>query len=65
MELNRDEYSRPALAERAEAYVKLAGIGALSIDEIRTMERLQGDAPQLEQPEEDVLAAEALTGGQS
>jgi HK97 family phage portal protein len=65
VELNRDEYSRPALAERAEAYVKLAGIGALSVDEIRAMERLQGDAPQLPQPQEDTVAAAALTGGQT
>lgn len=65
VELNRDEYSRPALNERAEAYTKLAAIGALSVDEIRTMERLQGDAPTLPQPEEDTMAAEALTGGQS
>jgi len=52
VELNRDEYSRPALKERAEAYEKLAGIGAIDAGEVRTMERLRG-------PE----AAEALTGG--
>ena len=44
------------------------GIGALSVDEIRTMERLNGEAPRLPdpQPEENtVIGAEALTGGQS
>jgi hypothetical protein len=63
VELNRDEYTRPAFAERAEAYAKLQPLGILSNEEIRTMERLQGDAPALPQPEEDTLAAEALTGG--
>jgi HK97 family phage portal protein len=67
VELNRDEYSRPALADRAEAYVKLNSIGALSVDEIRTMERLNGEAPRLPaQPQEDTtMGAEALTGGQT
>lgn len=55
VELNRDEYSRPALLDRAQAYEKLATIGAISVEEIRTMERLTGDAPD--------LAASALTGG--
>lgn len=51
-ELNRDEYSRPALKERAEAYKLLAEIGAISVQEVRDMERLTGDAPAI-----------ALTGG--
>jgi HK97 family phage portal protein len=51
-ELNRDEYSRPTFKERAEAYEKLAGIGVLSSEEIRTMERFIGTE-----------SAEALTGG--
>lgn len=59
VELNRDEYSRPALADRATAYEKLAAIGAISVEEIRTMERLTGDAPEAV-PD---LAAGALTGG--
>ena len=57
-ELNRDEYTRPPLAERAEAYNKLVGVGALSPAEVRTMERFTGDAP-----EQDNLASAALTGG--
>lgn len=54
-ELNRDEYSRPALLDRAQAYEKLTAVGAISPEEIRAMERLTGDAPD--------LAASALTGG--
>lgn len=61
-ELNRDEYSRPAFGERAEAYERLAGIvdpqtgrPALSVSEIRTLERLHGDRSD--------QAAMALTGG--
>jgi HK97 family phage portal protein len=51
-ELNRDEYSRPTFKDRAEAYEKLFGIGVLSSEEIRTMERFIGTE-----------SAEALTGG--
>jgi HK97 family phage portal protein len=64
VELNRDEYSRPALAERAQAYEKLVAIGALSAEEVRTMERFTGDAPELDQSEQDNLAPAALTGGE-
>lgn len=53
VELNRDEYSRPALLERAQAYQILTTIGALSADEIRKMERFTGPA-----------TVAALTGGQ-
>lgn len=52
VELNRDEYSRPALKDRTEALEKLHTAGVLSTDEWRTIERLRGDA-----------AAESLTGG--
>jgi HK97 family phage portal protein len=66
VELNRDEYSRPALLERATAYEKLVAIGALSSAEIRVMERLtDADVPE-DTPNndgEDLVAAEALTGG--
>jgi HK97 family phage portal protein len=51
-ELNRDEYTRPPFAERAEAYVKLVAAGIMSVDEVRTAERLNGPAPAL-----------AITGG--
>lgn len=44
VELNRDEYSRPALQDRANAYKVLFEIGALSAEEIRTMERFTGPA---------------------
>jgi HK97 family phage portal protein len=63
VELNRDEYSRPALAERAEAYTKLAALGALSSQEIRVMERLVDAGTPTNDDGEDLVAAEALTGG--
>jgi HK97 family phage portal protein len=65
VELNRDEYSRPALLERASAYEKLMAAGALSSAEIRVMERLtDADAPgEVPDDDEDLVAAEALTGG--
>lgn len=56
VELNRDEYTRPDLLSRAEAYERLAGIGAISVNEVRQMERLHGDAPE--------TAATGLTGGE-
>jgi HK97 family phage portal protein len=52
VELNRDEYTRPAFAERAAAWVQLIAAGAVSIEEFRTAERLSGPAPVV-----------ALTGG--
>lgn len=52
VELNRDEYSRPGLAERAEAYEKLIRSKVLRPEEARAMERLDSTA-----------AASALTGG--
>jgi phage portal protein BeeE len=51
-ELNRDEYSRPAFNERAEALVKLVAAGIMSPEEARLSERLTGEAPTV-----------ALTGG--
>jgi len=44
VELNRDEYTRPALPERAAAYKDLHEIGAIREDEVRVMERFMGDA---------------------
>lgn len=52
VELNRDEYTRPSLLERAEVYEKLIPLNVLSAPEARVRERFVGDAPQ-----------EALTGG--
>lgn len=67
VELNRDEYSRPALKERVESYEKLKAMGVLSNEEIRVMERLvdAGMGPSPEDSAEDLVAAEALTGGDS
>lgn len=55
LELNRDEYSRPAFAERADAWVKLVAAGMVSVEEYRAAERFTGEAP--------TVAAVALTGG--
>jgi phage portal protein BeeE len=66
VELNRDEYTRPPLKERAEAYEKLVALGALSAEEIRVMERLvdaDTDQPSPQESDQDLVAAEALTGG--
>lgn len=52
IELNRDEYSRPAPLERAQYYQLMKDMGAMDTQEIRTMERLHGDT-----------AAAGLTGG--
>lgn len=64
VELNRDEYTRPALKERAEAYKVLIDAGVMRPEEARTMERLHGDPPDSPttagQPDP---AALSLTGG--
>lgn len=52
VELQRDEYTRPALKERVESYEKLIAMGALSAQEVRRMERFVGES-----------APEVLTGG--
>lgn len=67
-ELNRDEYTRPAFKERAEGYQIHKNMGTLSVEEIRTMERFNGDAPEYEAPSPDQFgqdnpAPAALTGG--
>jgi len=46
VELNRDEYSRPSFNERVDAYIKLIAARVLSVDEVRQMERLSGEAPE-------------------
>lgn len=44
-ELNRDEYSRPAFSERADALVKLVEARIMTTEEARLSERLTGEAP--------------------
>jgi HK97 family phage portal protein len=61
-ELNRDEYSRPAFNERADAWVKLVAAGIVSVEEVRAAERLLGDAPAMPAPPP---ATVALTGGET
>jgi HK97 family phage portal protein len=63
VELNRDEYTRPGFAERADAWVKLVTAGIVDADEVRVAERL----PAREEPAVSSIdsedAAVALTGG--
>lgn len=44
-ELNRDEYTRPGMLERAQAWKTLREAGVVSVDEIRAAERFTGEAP--------------------
>jgi HK97 family phage portal protein len=43
IELNRDEYIRPGMFERAQAYSMLIGSGVLLPEEVRVLERYSGD----------------------
>lgn len=52
VEMNREEYTRPDPQQRAAYYQALAALGAISADEVRTMERLHGPS-----------AAAGLSGG--
>ena len=64
VELNRDEYTRPGMKERAEAQKIWIDAGVLDVTEARTMERLHGDAPvRPTLPAEPDAAALSLTGG--
>lgn len=51
VELNRDEYTRPSFSERADAWVKLIGAGAVTVEQFQVAERLTG-----------VMPAQAITG---
>jgi phage portal protein BeeE len=53
-ELNREEYSRPGMKERAEAYQILHSLGVISTEQIQAAERLHSDS-----------AASSLAGGTS
>jgi hypothetical protein len=60
VELNRDDYTRLSLDKRAQVYktlgpVESGGIGVLTTEEIRIMERFYGSAA--------TSAVQALTGG--
>lgn len=54
LELNRDDYIKPSLVDRAQAYKVLLEAGVVSRDEVRQMERFNGPAP----------AGAALTGAE-
>lgn len=57
-ELNRDEYTRPAFNERADAWVKLKTAELVTIEQFQAAERLFGEIPT-----EDPDAVTAITGG--
>jgi phage portal protein BeeE len=51
VELDREEYSRPPLTERVNAYKTLVELGAMSADEIRPIERtFFAAAPAIDSP---------------
>lgn len=54
LELNRDDYTRPSLGERAKAYKIMIEAGVMTPDEARAMERLDGEP-----------SASRLTGGRA
>jgi HK97 family phage portal protein len=65
-ELNRDEYTRPAFNERADAWVKLVTAGIVDADEARAAERLPTRDDQALSSSDDVDSDSAvitLTGG--
>jgi HK97 family phage portal protein len=67
VELNRDEYSRPAFNERAEAWVKLVDADIVDREEVRAMERFR-TAPTLTMAADDtdpLLAVMQLTGDET
>ena len=45
VELNRDEYVRPGPLERAQTWQILTALGAISVDEVREIERFSKAAP--------------------
>jgi Phage portal protein len=55
-ELNRDEYSRPSFAERAEAWVKLHAEGLVDTETVQRAERLL--------PGDETAPITAITGGE-
>lgn len=57
VELNRDEYSRPAFNERADAWTKLVTAGIVTPEQVQQAERFVSATP-------DAAPLTALTGGQ-
>lgn len=44
IEVNRDEYTRPDLLQRTQAYQMLVEMKAMSPEQVSSIERLEGDA---------------------
>jgi phage portal protein BeeE len=62
-ELNRDEYSRPALKERTEAWKILIDAEVLTAEEVRGMERFNGGAGIVSPSQADPDARNAPAAG--
>jgi hypothetical protein len=63
VEINRDEYSRPAFDQRADAWSKLIASGVVTPEAVAVYENFQGAAPGL--PETDQTEPmDAITGGE-
>jgi len=60
-ELNRDEYSRPPFAERADAWVKLHAEGLVDTETVQRAERLLGEGEGDVAPSAPITA---ITGGE-
>ena len=62
VEINRDEYTRPAFDQRADAWSKFIASGVISPEGVAIYENFQGAAPGL--PETETEPMDAITGGE-
>jgi HK97 family phage portal protein len=65
VELNRDEYTRPAFNDRATAWAKLVEFGIVTPPEVRAAERFTATGESTPTSVADVEPAVELTGGSS
>jgi len=63
VEINRDEYSRPAFDQRADAWAKLIVAGVVTPEAVAVYENFQGAAPGLPS-ESETEPMDAITGGE-
>jgi len=62
VEINRDEYTRPAFDQRADAWSKFIDSGVIAPEAVAIYENFQGAAPGL--PETETEPMDAITGGE-
>ena len=62
VEINRDEYTRPAFDQRADAWSKFIQSGVIAPEAVAIYENFQGAAPGL--PETETEPMDAITGGE-